>query len=930
MKLEDGAYASPRWSWEILDCAMPLSLDTYSNCAFQCVYCFSFFQRAVGASADDYLHHRVRAVNVERIKRMFSNPDEHAGQFADYIKRRLVLQWGGLSDGFDWYERRFGKSLELLRFFREIDYPISISTKGTWFLDDPRYVEAFRDARNVHVKYSIITADSAAARRLEAGVASPAERLRALERLKALGVGATTLRLRPFVIGLTEKTVDELFAAAGAAGCWSVSTEFLCLEKRATPNHLARYRAISEVVGADMWEFYRRHSYSGAGLMRLNYELKRPYVARMRELADRHGLRLYVSDAHHKETSAGAGCCGLPDEGPLSNYNRGQFAEAMQIAKRRGSVRWSDIAGDAAWLKEIRWVGATGYNTGGTAERARRMYHTMYDFMRDAWNTPTSWSSPARYFGGVLVPGGTDDSGDIVYLYNRPLVEGGGNVENVAALMAAVGSYNERRSVDGGEGGHVAFPIYVLVGDESASVCAALDTARLNYVIVVPNASAMLALGARYDAEVIMSEQPGQTLRDAALAHARSEGVASQIWLLDGAARFPAGGARATLSGYEGLAVASVRATGLELAPVAVAPAQAPAQAPGAMDGHQAPAPKTLARATSASAARLGVDVALAYLAKPKYGGWPAYTVHLAEGLRRAGARVGIYKIGREERRSRPFLGAETYRNVSASTVLSAQRVLVVALDKGALESSEAMEVVQGAAAVVIHDPAEVKSDALRRAYASARRIVAIRSAPVPRIRAAVPDVPVTFVPHPFAASAAMPGVARTTHAVSLARIDWDKHTDVIVSANAQLPGELQCRLHGAENRLYSHHKLDAIDPEWRRALVSGDAGRDGAAVAAGARFMVDLSTIAGDGGGTQYSFFEAWAGGAHLVVHRGWLVDGGEVVDGTNCTAVADASELVAVLRGGPDAVIADGGRAVLDAHDARAMAEQMLVALG
>lgn len=40
MKLEDGAYASPRWSWEILDCAMPMTFDTYSNCAHQCVYCF--------------------------------------------------------------------------------------------------------------------------------------------------------------------------------------------------------------------------------------------------------------------------------------------------------------------------------------------------------------------------------------------------------------------------------------------------------------------------------------------------------------------------------------------------------------------------------------------------------------------------------------------------------------------------------------------------------------------------------------------------------------------------------------------------------------------------------------------------------------------------------------------------------------------------
>ena len=38
-------YASPRWSNEILDCSMPMSMDTYSKCAYNCLYCFAFFQK---------------------------------------------------------------------------------------------------------------------------------------------------------------------------------------------------------------------------------------------------------------------------------------------------------------------------------------------------------------------------------------------------------------------------------------------------------------------------------------------------------------------------------------------------------------------------------------------------------------------------------------------------------------------------------------------------------------------------------------------------------------------------------------------------------------------------------------------------------------------------------------------------------------------
>ena len=53
-------YTSPRWTGEIADCSLPMTLDTYSNCAFGCVYCFSQFQRSVGGGKDDYKNKRVQ------------------------------------------------------------------------------------------------------------------------------------------------------------------------------------------------------------------------------------------------------------------------------------------------------------------------------------------------------------------------------------------------------------------------------------------------------------------------------------------------------------------------------------------------------------------------------------------------------------------------------------------------------------------------------------------------------------------------------------------------------------------------------------------------------------------------------------------------------------------------------------------------------
>lgn len=39
------------------------------------------------------------------VKKMFTDPDQYAGQFATYIKQRRVMKWSGLSDQFDGFER---------------------------------------------------------------------------------------------------------------------------------------------------------------------------------------------------------------------------------------------------------------------------------------------------------------------------------------------------------------------------------------------------------------------------------------------------------------------------------------------------------------------------------------------------------------------------------------------------------------------------------------------------------------------------------------------------------------------------------------------------------------------------------------------------------------------------------------------------------
>jgi len=295
---------------------MPMTFDTYNNCGFQCLYCFSSFQKAVGLSKDAYLNKKITNVNPEAIKRMFEG--ETKSQFSEYIKDRKVMQWGGLTDPFCWIEKSRGVTLELLDYFYKKQYPICFSTKGTFWTEDERYMKYFRNNDFWNVKFSIITLDEQKSKWIEKGTPTPRERLQAIERLaKANLKGGVKLRLRPFIIGISTPTFKQLIREAAAAGATAISTEFFCLEDRSLilKKNLETFNAMA---GFDVLKFYKEYSV-GSGYLRLSRKVKELYIKEMKDLCKEVGMRFYVSDAHFKEQCDNGSCCGLPE---TWNYSR--------------------------------------------------------------------------------------------------------------------------------------------------------------------------------------------------------------------------------------------------------------------------------------------------------------------------------------------------------------------------------------------------------------------------------------------------------------------------------------------------------------------------------------------------------------------------------------------------------------------------------
>lgn len=406
-------YASPRWTGEIADCTLPLTFDTYSNCSFGCVYCFSQYQRGIGGAKENYFAKNVKSVNPEKIKKIFSGEDKNS-QFYEYIRTKRPIQWGGLSDQFDGFEKKYGVTYEILKYLKEINYPICFSTKSAWVFNDPKYQELFKGADNWNIKFSIITLDEKDASKIEVGVPTPQERLEAMKIYNSLSKGGTTLRLRPFIVGVSDKTYLDLIKQAHEAGATAVTTEFFCLEMRSIKQAKEHYDVISECAGFDIVEFYRKFS-NGSGYLRLNRKVKEKYIRNMRDLCHDLGMRFYVSDAHFKECCDNCSCCALP---PEWDYSRGNFSAALQIAKRCGEVRWGDIEKDMYYLN-FPMIKAQGFNINSSENKAKYDGMTMKDYLKYLWNNPKRGQSPYHLFERVLKPNGLDEDGNIIYKYNQ-------------------------------------------------------------------------------------------------------------------------------------------------------------------------------------------------------------------------------------------------------------------------------------------------------------------------------------------------------------------------------------------------------------------------------------------------------------------------------------------------------------------------------
>ena len=292
------------------------------------------------------------------------------------------------------------------------------------------------------------------------------------------------------------------------------------------------------------------------------------------------------------------------------------------------------------------------------------------------------------------------------------------------------------------------------------------------------------------------------------------------------------------------------------------------------------------------------------YLAKPIYGGWVTFTAHLSKKN-----NYPIFKITKKtEKGKRPFGYECEYQNLNLEDSLKLDNIIITAIDK---HYWSYLHLFPKDTEIVIHDPTECK--ALKTGNPLIQKCddlePVLPNFKVITIRESVQEyllknfnISSTFIYHPFYKYEKNITEGLNYNCVSIARIDFDKNTDLILKANKLIKNkDNHIYLFGAENRIYVHHKLKDLNitDYWKGKFPKNlSPTYDNKSILKNAKYMIDMSTIKNDGGGTQYTFLEAIYEDCILILNNEWITKGTTFKSGYNCLGVSNEDELSAIIN--------------------------------
>ena len=424
-KYLDKDYNGIRFTADGFDCALPVSMDSHTVCAYACQYCFSEF---LGGHTGNY--GVIRQLRLQTLDNMLSGNSQSrmSKAFRKALKRveyatdgpPCPIQLGALTDPFDNIERQQGWALKAAEILKKNNQPCRISTKGK-LLATKEYLNAFDRPDLFWVAFSIISIDDEVLAKIDKNAPLPSERLATMKALSSQGI-STSLRFRPLIPNVSDRTAKhpqayvELIEKAAEAGCRAVSMEMLFAPGQLIGSTRQRWNELEKTIKFPIRELYRKITPKLGACIRPSRAYAEDLFLHSREIAHKCGMTFGVSDPIMKHLNDTGCCCGIkPNDPHFGNWQRENATNALVEARdKKKRVTAKDYI--PKWAYDVMkrdlcaLSGVTAINFKDT---------TWGDVLNETWNDLRGNRGPLVYFQNLLKPVAIEN-GDIVYEYRKP------------------------------------------------------------------------------------------------------------------------------------------------------------------------------------------------------------------------------------------------------------------------------------------------------------------------------------------------------------------------------------------------------------------------------------------------------------------------------------------------------------------------------
>jgi DNA repair photolyase len=210
-------------------------VNPYRGCFHGCAYCYA-------RPSHEYLSFGAGTDFERRILIKPRAPELLDRALARKSWQRDAIVFSGVTDCYQPLEASYQLTRRCLEVCARHENPVGIITKAPLIERDIDVLLALRQRAEVHVTISIPFWDPDDARAIEPYVATPARRLRTIERLAAAGI-SVGVNVAPIIPGLNDEDLPRVLGAARAAGATSCGFVLLRLPGSVEQVFTARLRA---------------------------------------------------------------------------------------------------------------------------------------------------------------------------------------------------------------------------------------------------------------------------------------------------------------------------------------------------------------------------------------------------------------------------------------------------------------------------------------------------------------------------------------------------------------------------------------------------------------------------------------------------------------------------------------------------------------